>query len=397
MRLFLQRRFIWRKKKHNQIDVEEKGGRLVFSFYCSGRTLLICCLSGFNNSKDMLLYLFLLFSHFTALGSMNSIKPESPEEHVADGGNINLNCKYEGAIYNIQWYRQYQRSRPEFLLSITEGGSIHPSDSDFSAHINKTEKRVDLQIISAAVADSALYYCAVTPTVTGNTKTLYKNLWSKDNRILHNIHYDPVKHDLYDGDGSISVISRVEGRGSVTERSENTELRGDGEIQGGAELLLNYRRERNFHIQQSSKYKPQTLPLFNMLSLDYYGLSLLLLSILTGVSCEELTPVKNEEFSLEGSTVTLSCKYGKGAADYFFWYRQHPGKAQQFLISHLESGEILANPVSGLSVKVSEDKTRMDLQISSAAVTDSALYYCAVRPTVTGNPQSLYKNLTAPH
>ncbi|GLD72316.1 uncharacterized protein AKAME5_002364000 [Lates japonicus] len=132
-----------------------------------------------------------------------------------------------------------------------------------------------------------------------------------------------------------------------------------------------------------------------MLSLDYYGLSLLVLTTLTGVSCQELTPVEKEEFSLEGSSVTLSYKYSKKGVntDYFFWYRQYPGKPPEFLISHQESGELLSDPVSGLSVKVSEDKTRMYLQISSAAVTDSAVYYCAVRPTVTGNTTTLYKNL----
>lgn len=112
-----------------------------------------------------------------------------------------------------------------------------------------------------------------------------------------------------------------------------------------------------------------------------------------GVSSEELTPVKNEEYSLEGSTVTLSYRYSKGSADYFFWYRQYPGKPPQFLISHLKSGDVLVSPVSGLSVTVSEDKTQMDLQISSAAVTDSAVYYCAVKPTVTGNTKTLYKNI----
>ncbi|XP_025756461.1 uncharacterized protein LOC109203502, partial [Oreochromis niloticus] len=113
-----------------------------------------------------------------ALGSMNSIKQERAEEAVAEEGNINLTCTYDGSIYNIQWYRQYQRCRPEFLLSITEGGSVHEAVSGFSAHIDKTEKRVDLEISSAAVTDSAVYYCALQPTVTGNTKTLYKNLWS---------------------------------------------------------------------------------------------------------------------------------------------------------------------------------------------------------------------------
>ncbi|XP_030259149.1 uncharacterized protein LOC115572828, partial [Sparus aurata] len=121
----------------------------------------ICCLFDLNNSKDMSLYLFILFSHFIALGSMNSIKSERSEERVEEGRNINLTCKYEGAINNIQWYRQYQRSRPEFLLYITEGGFIHQTDSEFSADINKEDKRVDLNIISAAVTDSAVYYCAL--------------------------------------------------------------------------------------------------------------------------------------------------------------------------------------------------------------------------------------------
>uniref|UniRef100_A0A3B4WIC9 Ig-like domain-containing protein n=1 Tax=Seriola lalandi dorsalis TaxID=1841481 RepID=A0A3B4WIC9_SERLL len=104
-------------------------------------------------------------THFAAMGSMNSIKPESPEEVIEERRTISLTCKYEGAIYNIQWYRQYQRSRPEFLLYITEGGLIHPTLSDFTTHINKTEKRVDLEIISAKVSDSAVYYCALRPTI----------------------------------------------------------------------------------------------------------------------------------------------------------------------------------------------------------------------------------------
>ncbi|KAI3374113.1 hypothetical protein L3Q82_005929 [Scortum barcoo] len=102
------------------------------------------------------------------------------------------------------------------------------------------------------------------------------------------------------------------------------------------------------------------------------------LSILTGVSCEDLTPVKKEEFSSEGSTVTLSYKYAKlSASDYFFWYRQYPGKPPQFLLSHSASGDIGINPVPGLKIKVEQNQISMN--ISSAAVTDSAaLYYCAV-------------------
>nr|AAO88998.1 T cell receptor alpha chain [Stegastes partitus] len=101
-------------------------------------------------------------------------------------------------------------------------------------------------------------------------------------------------------------------------------------------------------------------------------------SLHLGVSCQQLTAVKDEESSSEGSTVTLTCKYTKGSADYFFWYRQHPGKPPEFLISHLESGQISLNPVPCDCLRrVRKEETQMDLQISSAAVTDSAVYYCA--------------------
>ncbi|CAJ1073146.1 unnamed protein product [Xyrichtys novacula] len=110
-----------------------------------------------------------------------------------------------------------------------------------------------------------------------------------------------------------------------------------------------------------------------------------------GVNCEDLTPAKNEESSLEGSSVTLSYNYSKlSSSDYFYWYRQYPGKQPEYLIHHLASGEIMKEDKSGLKITV--EQKQIDMTISSAAVTDSAVYYCAVKPTVTGNTKTLYKN-----
>uniref|UniRef100_A0A3B4VQX7 Immunoglobulin V-set domain-containing protein n=1 Tax=Seriola dumerili TaxID=41447 RepID=A0A3B4VQX7_SERDU len=77
-------------------------------------------------------------------------------------------------------------------------------------------------------------------------------------------------------------------------------------------------------------------------------------SVSLGVSCKELSPVKTEEFSSEGSSVTLSYNYSTKAAisDNFFWYRQYPGKPPEFLISHTGTGKEVSDPVSGLSFKV---------------------------------------------
>nr|BAB82564.1 T-cell receptor alpha [Paralichthys olivaceus] len=118
-----------------------------------------------------------------------------------------------------------------------------------------------------------------------------------------------------------------------------------------------------------------------MLSLHLGHFSLLLLSILTGVSCDELTPDKTEEFSGEGSTVTLSYKFSRTikSSDYFFWYRQYPGKPPEFLLyisgSNATRKSDSLKSETRFSIRLSGDNVR--LQISSAAVTDSAVYYCA--------------------
>uniref|UniRef100_A0A3B3H3Z9 Ig-like domain-containing protein n=1 Tax=Oryzias latipes TaxID=8090 RepID=A0A3B3H3Z9_ORYLA len=109
----------------------------------------------------------------------------------------------------------------------------------------------------------------------------------------------------------------------------------------------------------------------------------------------ERLATKPLESTLEGTSVTLSYKYKNTAkgSDRFYWYQQFPGKPTKFLISHSGTGTPISQPVPGFSFKVSDDQRQMDLQISSAVVTDSAVYYCAVRPTVTGNNKTLYKNL----
>uniref|UniRef100_A0A665V494 Ig-like domain-containing protein n=1 Tax=Echeneis naucrates TaxID=173247 RepID=A0A665V494_ECHNA len=122
-------------------------------------------------------------------------------------------------------------------------------------------------------------------------------------------------------------------------------------------------------------------------------------SVSSGVSCQELNPVKTEESSSEGSSVTLSYNYSKAAGydDNFFWYRQYPGKPPEFIM--YISGLNKTRPADSLKfdkryyTQLSAEKLGVNLQISSAAVSDSAVYYCALRPTVTGNNTTLYKNL----
>ncbi|KAJ8011912.1 hypothetical protein DPEC_G00063240 [Dallia pectoralis] len=76
---------------------------------------------------------------------------------------------------------------------------------------------------------------------------------------------------------------------------------------------------------------------------------------------------------------------------------EDPGSAPQFLtliMDRAKSDTPAPNLDPRISAKQIVEKTSVDLEISFAEVTDSALYYCALQPTVTGNLHMQYKNLT---
>ncbi len=117
----------------------------------------------------------------------------------------------------------------------------------------------------------------------------------------------------------------------------------------------------------------------------------MLLSFAGSRASEVITPKRDRELALEGDNVTLSCNYS-GSARGVHWYRQYAG-SPQFLILEDSGVTTPANPpVPGITINHRKTESRVDLIISFAKVSDSALYYCALRPTVTGNTSTQYKN-----
>ncbi len=97
-----------------------------------------------------------------------------------EGKDVTLICSYTGNVQNLQWYRQYPGSKPEHLIMFFETNPKSVPALRLTAAADKAAKNMTLTISSTEVKDSAVYYCALRPTVTGNTTTLYKNRVRKD-------------------------------------------------------------------------------------------------------------------------------------------------------------------------------------------------------------------------
>uniref|UniRef100_A0AAY4AHB4 Ig-like domain-containing protein n=1 Tax=Denticeps clupeoides TaxID=299321 RepID=A0AAY4AHB4_9TELE len=116
-----------------------------------------------SSNNGGLLHHFILSAH-----SGDTIKPVRTDVNTEEGSTVTLNCTYSSAL-TLYWYRQYPRSTPQYLVQ-----ALH--NSRLTIRVNKEKNEVYLDITPAAVSDSALYYCAMQPTATGNTGTMYKNL-----------------------------------------------------------------------------------------------------------------------------------------------------------------------------------------------------------------------------
>ena len=97
-----------------------------------------------------------------------------------EGETLTLACTFETSDTNpyLFWYKQAANDAPECMLwrlSIGTGDNAAEFDkSRFDAEVNKMS--VPLRIQKVQLSDSAVYYCALRPTVTGTTDTLYKNI-----------------------------------------------------------------------------------------------------------------------------------------------------------------------------------------------------------------------------
>ncbi|TWW73157.1 T-cell receptor alpha chain V region CTL-F3 [Takifugu flavidus] len=87
----------------------------------------------------------------------------------------------------------------------------------------------------------------------------------------------------------------------------------------------------------------------------------------------------------EGDTVTLDCTFQTtDPSPYLFWYKQENNNFPKLLLRAKKK------PSDPQRISALINKTSAPLKIQELQLSDSAVYYCALRPTVTGSSRSAH-------
>uniref|UniRef100_A0A9L0KHM5 Ig-like domain-containing protein n=1 Tax=Equus asinus TaxID=9793 RepID=A0A9L0KHM5_EQUAS len=86
---------------------------------------------------------------------------------LSEGASLTVNCTYSATGYPIlYWYVQYLGEGPQLLLRAAKANE-KGKNKDFEATYNTETTSFHLEKASVQESDSAMYYCAVSDTVTG--------------------------------------------------------------------------------------------------------------------------------------------------------------------------------------------------------------------------------------
>uniref|UniRef100_A0A2K6S2K2 T cell receptor alpha variable 9-1 n=1 Tax=Saimiri boliviensis boliviensis TaxID=39432 RepID=A0A2K6S2K2_SAIBB len=97
----------------------------------------------------------------------DSVVQTEGEVLLSEGDSLTVNCSYESTGYpSLFWYVQYPGKGPELLLKATKGND-KGSNKDFEAIYRTETTSFHLEKGSVRESDSAVYFCALSDTVTG--------------------------------------------------------------------------------------------------------------------------------------------------------------------------------------------------------------------------------------
>uniref|UniRef100_A0A8C5M3N2 Ig-like domain-containing protein n=1 Tax=Leptobrachium leishanense TaxID=445787 RepID=A0A8C5M3N2_9ANUR len=111
----------------------------------------------------------------------------------------------------------------------------------------------------------------------------------------------------------------------------------------------------------------------------------LFIFILDSSRSDQVIQLQPEISVTEGSRVKFDCQYETSSSSNIdlFWYIQQTGGAPRFILGR--AAYSITQQTSDMKYESNLDKESksIDLKISDVRVSDSGVYYCALRPTVS--------------
>ncbi|XDV27667.1 hypothetical protein PO909_031167, partial [Leuciscus waleckii] len=113
--------------------------------------------------------IIIVFIYVWGIESQDNVEQNIRVQTAYESGAVIINCTYQTQISpTLFWYQQKANGVPKYMLNrVGKSGDEDKEFKDrFKAHIDTSSKSFPLMIQDVSVSDSAVYYCALKPTVT---------------------------------------------------------------------------------------------------------------------------------------------------------------------------------------------------------------------------------------
>ncbi|KAF5925679.1 hypothetical protein HPG69_002128 [Diceros bicornis minor] len=315
---------------------------------------------------------------------------ENVEQHpstlsVQEGNNCVINCTYSDYF---PWYKQEHGKHPQLIIDI-HSNMDKKEDQRLTVLLNKMAKYLSLHVTDTQPGDSADYFCAANTHCFLGTCNLYSNLrvgiaqkvtQAQPAMLVHekeavtlNCRYDTsdARYSLFwykqPSHGVMMFLIRqdsynqqnaTEGHYSLNFQKANKSIK----------LVISASQTEDSAVYFCALRETTVRA---MLSASCSGLVILLM--LRGTNGDSVTQTAGPVTLPEGASLTLNCTYQSIYSLSLFWY-VHSSENQE-----LDSRGFRANLV--------KSDSSFHLKKPSVQMSDSAVYYCALRDTMRGTAE----------
>ncbi|TRZ04257.1 hypothetical protein DNTS_029941 [Danionella cerebrum] len=146
---------------------------------------------------------------------------------------------------------------------------------------------------------------------------------------------------------------------------------------------LKSRAERGVQPCSKSTHQDSDSKQFTMATTGFIALIFAVQAIMSWGE-ERVEQPSGEMSASEEDSVNIECKYNTSFTNaYLFWYKQLPNRSPEFILNEFTVGKGDTEPEykERFSAELNPASKTVPLLIQNVRVSDSAAYYCALRPT----------------